>query len=290
MKKFFKIIFILVLSIAAERIIAADFVISQELPKTNDIKVGDEILVNINFLAEGLNYNAFEGEITLGENLEVIKTITGNSFVSVWLEDPADFSPSGIKFSGITPAGYNREQGILFSIVLKAVSSGAGEISLENASVYRNDGAGTGEKPAADSRRLPIRSISEGEEPYRIAVQDTTAPEEFALELVRDPNLSDGRYALIWNALDKGSGIASYDLSLGYSVFKQVESPYVLEKRLPHGKIKVIAYDHEGNTRESILIPPGTVCIPGACFGAIHGIIFVVIVIGLIIIWRKRKE
>ena len=290
MKNIFKTILFLSALFVANFAFAADFLISKELPKTNDIKIGDEVLVNVNFLAEGVNYNTFEGMLSVSENFEIMKAVTGNSFVSVWLQDPVNFEGNNIEFSGITPAGYNKETGILFSLILKAKSAGSAEISLKNIGVYKNDGLGTREDISDKRLTLSVRYGSANEEPYLISVKDTTLPEEFKIELLKDDNLYDGKYALIWSALDKGSGIKSYDVLEGRNVFKHVSSPYVLENQRLNGKIKVIAYDHEGNTRESIIIPPGKSCVGDTCFGIVPvGVVVLVIVIILFAIWRKRK-
>ncbi len=291
MKKLFKIIFVFVLVMYSRNILAADFLVSKELPASNDIKVGDEILVTLGFAAEGVTYNAFEGKVVVDDAFEVLKTVTGSSFVTAWVDNPADFDSREITFSGITPAGYNKERGIVFSLVLKAVSAKSGSIRLTESSVYRNDGAGTKDVVPESSLRLDVRELRAGEEPYLISVRDVTAPEPFEIKLEDDSTgLFGGFRVLIWNTVDKASGIARYDLHIGRKVFKQVESPYVLEKGMPHGKIRVIAYDYEGNTREATLIPPGTVCVPGACISTVFAIVFVVVIGGLVIIWRKRKK
>lgn len=291
MKNIFKIIFVFAFVFSCQRIFAADFIVSKELPATDDIKVGDEVLVTIGFAAEGVTYNAFEGTIVVDESFEVLKTVTGSSFVTVWLDNPADFDSKEITFSGITPAGYNKERGIVFSLVLKAVSAKSGIIKLTESSVYRNDGAGTKDVVPESSLRLNVREPRDGEESYLISVRDVTAPEPFQIKLEDDTSgLFGGFKVLIWNTVDKASGISGYDLHIGRKVFKQVESPYVLEKGAPHGKIRVIAYDYEGNTREATLIPPGTVCVPGACVSTVFAIVLVIVIGGLVIIWRKRKK
>ena len=291
MKNIFKTILCVSVLFFANVIFAADFLITKELPKTNDIKVGDEVLVNVNFLAEGVNYNTFEGVLTIPPNFEIINAVTGNSFVTIWLEDPANFISNTIDFSGITPSGYNKETGLLFSLVVKAKTPGSGMFSLKDIAVYKNDGLGTKENISNKSLSLAIRENTEGEEPYRISVKDTTPPEEFNIELLKDPNLFEGKHTLVWSAVDKGSGIASYDIFEGRNVFKHVMSPYVLENQRLNGKIKVVAYDHEGNTRESTIIPPGKSCVGDTCFGIVEtGIGVFILVVLLFIIWRKRKK
>jgi hypothetical protein len=117
-----------------------------------------------------------------------------------------------------------------------------------------------------------------------IAVKDSTPPLAFTAEIVSDHDLFDGEYVLVWNTRDLGSGIASYDVIERNRVFKQVSSPYVLENQRLNGKIKVVAYDHEGNTQTAEIIPPGKVCIGVNCFGYIE-----LIAVVLALIWRKFR-
>lgn len=269
---------------------AAGVSIEKVLPTSNDLKVGDEIFLDLSLRSEGVQYNAIEGSLAIPSIFEITKVVTGNSFVSVWLEDPVNFSEGTIVFSGIAPAGYNREVGQVFSVLLSAKAPGEGSIRLKNASLFRNDGKGTEEKIAGKSLGLEVRESRNGESPYRIDVKDVTAPEGFTIDLVHDPKLYDGRYAIIWNALDKGSGVASYDVIEGSRVFKQAKSPYVLEKQSLRGKIYVKAYDHEGNATLAVLVPPGKTCFGNSCYGLIDAGTLIIVIVIIYLLWRKRKQ
>lgn len=290
MNKTFKTTFIfLVFLITSQMVFAGDVFISQELPKTNDLKVDDQILVNINLNSQGTEYNAVEGVLNIPKIFEIEKVVTGNSFISVWLENPVNFSNSIVEFSGIAPAGYNKETGLIFSIVLKVKDAGFGNLELENLGLFENDGLGTRENIREKKLSFNTRSRGSDEDPYLISVKDTTPPEEFEIKIIKDQNLSDGLYTLVFSAIDKGSGVKSYDVFEGRHVFKQENSPYVLENQRLNGKIKVVATDHEGNGQTAEITPPGKVCVGASCFGAGFVIGLVVIVV-LVILWRKLKK
>ncbi len=291
MKKSLKIFLVIFTILFYRQAFAGDISISKILPATSDLKIGDEILIGVELRSDGTEYNAIDGILELPPIFEVEKVVTGNSFVSIWVKNPANFEGNKIEFSGIAPAGYNKEVGAVFSIVLKAISSGQGNVSMKKSSIFRNDGVGTEDKISEKSLSLGVREIKSGETPYSVSVKDVTPPEEFTATLVKDPKLYGGKYALIWSASDKGSGISSYDVITGRKVFKHVTSPYVFPNQLLNGKIRVVAYDTEGNIRTSEVPIPGKVCLGVSCFGVSDVVFAFGVVIAItFIIWRKRKN
>lgn len=291
MTNIFRIIIIISFLVSARNIFAADVILEQALPQTSDIKVGDEVLIVVSMVSEGVEHNAIEGVLIVPPIFEIDRVITGNSFVTVWLEDPAEFNDGQIRFSGITPAGYNRENGVVFSVVLKALSSGTANISMNDVGVFKNDGQGTREGLVVRHLPLRLRASKSEEEPYLILVKDVTQPQAFEVELVRNPDLYDGKYTLVWSARDVGGGISSYDVHEGKRVFKHVLSPYVLENQHLNGKIKVVAHDLEGNTRISEVVTPGKYCVDGLCFGyEALALIALVVALVLFYIWKKLRK
>lgn len=291
MFKTIKIFLLFLIIFCYQNVFSAEIKIEKVLPETNDLKVGDEILVNFNLDSEGVVYNALQGEVLIPKNLEIKSVVTGGSFVSVWLENPNNFKDNIIKFSGITPAGYNNEEGNIFSLVLKVVNKGEENISIKNTNVFRNDGLGTSNTPSVNAFNIKTRYLKEGEDPYIVSVKDITPPEEFYPTLVRDLNIFDGKYALIFSTLDKGSGIKYYDVIEGRDVFKQVESPYLLKNQSLNEKIYIKAIDFEGNERVSVFKPSNKICIGISCYGYATFFLFIVVAFGLgFILWKKRKK
>jgi hypothetical protein len=291
MNKIIQTFFIFLFLTPFGQLFAASISLEKVLPAGSDLKVGDEVLVNVNLLSEGVEHNAVEGVLKIPPIFTIEKIVTGNSFVTVWLEDPSRFDGDTIDFSGITPSGYNKETGLVFSVVLKAVGFGAGGVTFTEGSVYENDGLGTISELRDRELELRIRSIKDGEVPYLISVRDVTPPEEFKVELVKSPDLFEGRYALVWNTRDQGSGIRSYDVHEGRRVFKQVSSPYSLENQHLNGKIKVVAYDNEGNVRISELDQDHKICIGVDCLSYMQlVVIFALVVIALVILWIKSRK
>lgn len=290
MKKFLKLILIFILVINAKSVLAGNITVEKSLPKVSDIKVGDEVLVTVDLKSDGTAYNAVEGTILVNDKFEIEKTITGSSVISIWLENPNNFSGNSINFSGIVPSGYNAESGQIMSIVLKAKSSGAGSISLKNANLFENDGLGTSIRIPEKDLWLNIAGAPANYEPYKISVKDETSPEVFKVSLIREKDLFDGKYALIFRADDKGSGIKEYDITEGKKVFKQVNSPYLLENQRLNEKIYVTAFDFTGNSREVRVVVPNKVCIGIKCFNKYAFIVVCALVIVSLVLWFLKKK
>lgn len=289
MFKIIKIFSFFLLFFGYQSVFSAEINISKVLPDSNDLKVGDEVLLNIVLDSEDTVYNALEGELLIPDNFDIKNVITGNSFISVWLENPTNFNENSVRFSGITPAGYNNKEGIVFSLVLKVKQEGEEKVSFKNVLVFRNDGLGTYDTPSVNNLSLKTRDIKEGEESYIVSVKDTTPPEEFKVTLVKDLNIFEGKYALIFSTLDKGSGLKSYDVIEGRDVFKQVESPYLLKNQALNEKIYIKAIDFEGNETVSVFKPLNKICIGINCYGYVELSVFILIAFGLVfILWKKK--
>jgi hypothetical protein len=289
MKKIFKISFIFTIALIANTSFAAQISLEKVLPKSQSTQVGDEILLELSFSGASVSYNALEGSINVPSNFTIQKVTTGASFVSLWLENPTNFSQNKITFSGIIPSGYNAPEGQIFSIVLRATDVGSGVVQVSDINLFRNNGTGTSDHIAGREFPFTVLASSKDYVPYVISVTDSVPPENFSVSLVQDTNLFDGKYALIFKASDKGSGIASYDVSEGREVFKHVESPYLLKNQRLHGKIYVTAYDFEGNSEVETVRVPHRVCIGVSCFGTVPSVIGILVVITLLIWFLRTK-
>ncbi len=288
MIKFFKIFLIIFFVLISKSVLASDIKIEKMLPQSGEISVGDEMLVNFSLESEGEVQNALEGVITASNNLEILNVVTGNSIVSIWLENPSKFTGDKINFSGVIPAGYNNESGQIFSIVLRAKETGVAKITLSGASTFLNDGLGTEEKVIDKTLSFGIKKAISGKEPYKISVKDVNAPEDFTVELLKDDNLFEGNWALVFTGRDLGSGLKEYEVLEGHKVFKQVTSPYLLENQRLNEKIYVRAIDNEGNIKLVRVLIPHKVCVGVRCFNEVS---FVVVVLGIIVtLWFIKRK
>lgn len=291
MKKIFKIVFVIAILALYGNAHAGDISIVRALPKGSSINVGDEALFQINILSQNKNYNAIEGELYVSDNLEIKNVITGNSIITIWLENPTSYEGNIVKFSGIVPAGYIGAEGQVFSIVARAKDKGSAAVSLKHLNLFLNDGQGTSESVTEKDISVSILPADPKNSPYLITFDDKNPPEDFKATLVKDPNLYGGKYTIVWNAQDKGSGIESYDVLEGRKVFKQSMSPYILENQRLSAKIYVRAYDNAGNEVVTNVDLPGRFCTGVRCFGPADLFFFIVILSALyIFLWHRKKR
>ncbi|MBX4186999.1 MAG: hypothetical protein KW802_01925 [Candidatus Doudnabacteria bacterium] len=105
---------------------------------------------NINSINLKVNFSA--------QNLEVIAANTGNSLISLWIENPQIDNQQGkLELIGGIPNGANGNKVPIFRTVFKAKSSGQATISLDPASmVLRNDGRGTADLLKSQNRVFNI--------------------------------------------------------------------------------------------------------------------------------------
>jgi hypothetical protein len=205
---------------------------------------------------EGEDVNAIEGVVSIPAPFEIDSVSYGDSVVSVWIDRPAySASSHTIIFSGIMPAGYAGEKGMILEFVLRSSVATSAHLDIPSMRVLKNDGKGT----EAQVTRTPLDiSLPEATATStRPAVRDDTSPEEFTAVVTHDSNLFGGDAALVWAATDKGVGIDRYEVMEVLSgsqdpelnQWHPAESPYQLHDQKLQSEIYVRAIDKAGNFR-----------------------------------------
>lgn len=231
---------------------------------------------NIRIETGGECVNAIDAKLMFDNTiLKAVDFGRGQSLISLWIAPPKIDQESGvISFSGGIPGGYcGRVSGDpgLTNILGKAVfsplvpSSSTRIEFFENSEVLLNDGAGT--KAEAEYRGAQVTiTAGEGDNEWLSDIRaDAVAPEDFTIELDRDPVAYDGKYFIAWSTVDKQSGIDHYEVletnpwKFGFFNFLGVgekrtfwipaESPYVLRDQNLRSRIMVKAVDKIGNER-----------------------------------------
>lgn len=234
------------------------------IPANQDFKV--DIMIN----TEGQNLNAFEGSISFPEKILSIKQINdGDSVVNFWIERPKlELSNAGtIVWSGITPEGFQgllgssypgKKAGKLFSIVFSPIGFGKGQIFASRLRVLLNDGLGS----SADISAVPFNFSISGTSAERIPTyRDLNPPEYFQPEIGSDPSIWNGRYFLVFAAVDKESGVDHYEVmetkdgSEAEGKWSVAQSPYLLEDQSLASFVFVKAVDKAGNEKSEKLTP-----------------------------------
>lgn len=255
-----------------------------------DYKVGDEILFEVNLDTQNEFYNAVSGTLTFDNTFEIKQIITGGSAISAWVENPANAKSNSIDFAGIIAGGFNGSEKV-FQVIAIPAKSGPVNISLINSSIFLNDGSGTEFQIPDKFLTTQIRNTSPGEENVRITLKDNISPQVFDVTITSDPNIADGKYVLIFEAIDKGTGIRTYEVLEGRKVFTQAKSPYVLVNQKLNERIYVKAIDYDGNETAVRVEVPGKVCVGTKCFDQKFTILILIVVfIFSFILWRKQSK
>jgi hypothetical protein len=313
-------------------------------PAGGNFNLGDEFMVDVKLDIGDSCINALEAEIDMaGDAVRLMDFSAGSSFFALWITRPAqtemdEINRSGkLSFSGGIPGGYcgkipgdpgvsNVVGTLVFKIPSFSVSaSGSNRLGLSfNAAKTRalkNDGVGTADalitKEAeffvSPSGALPLN------EWQSILKNDTIPPEPFVIEILKDPNLFDNKYYVVFSTTDKQSGLDRYEVleikpgeEVGVApavswldrLFKRPEAapawqsavmPYVLKDQDLASIIKVKAVDKAGNERIVEYVPPLTAAKPEAprlYLGIIAAIVLFTFLaaLSLIIIIKRRKN
>jgi len=298
--------------------------------KRQEIGLDQQFKVDLFLNTEGENINALEGKILFPADFLELKEINdGGSIVSFWLEKPMALNNTNTRnntnenitrnnaninntrndanenitlnganiqevvFSGIVPGGFSGEKGLILSLVFKTKKEGQAFIEISDSKVLLNDGLGTETKLKTENLSININpNISV---PEYIAPSDKEPPEDFKPEIVSDPNIFDGKYSLIFETKDKGSGVDKYFVyentrkrtRIDANEWVVAESPYLLKDQKLRSYIYVKAVDKAGNERIVYLNPK----YPLKWYEKweIWSIIILVIVIGYVVIRNKRQ-
>ncbi len=213
----------------------------------------DDFYLDVQLDTEGEYVNAIEGVITFPDDLvEVVDIYNGKSVVTSWLTYPAE-DGSSIVFAGIMAGGFKEAvdpvknielPGNIMRIVFRPLQQGAGTISFDNSAVYLNDGKGSLSSLTTDSLSFVLSQDGVKMTDY---IKDLTPPEMFEPIITKQENVFDGKYFVIFETKDLGTGIAYYEIKEGRGEWQKASSPYELKDQSLKSPIKIKAVDIAGN-------------------------------------------
>jgi hypothetical protein len=231
---------------------------------------GEFIVVPIYLDTQFEEINAVEVYVNFSDNLVFRDYLDGKSIITHWIEKPhlqySDVRRPKIIFSGIIAGGISGRNLNLIELVFEAKETGIAKIEIDkNSKVLLNDGLGTKTKLIALSQSFNVSEIKGLPE---IKIKDDFPPEPFKIYLVKNNEIFNGKYYITFEAKDKQSGVAYYEISerpinfiflakpdIKNLSFKKAESPYVLEDQSLRSYVVVKAVDKAGNERVEILYP-----------------------------------
>ena len=223
-------------------------------------KVGQEVRARILLDTEKNSVNSFEASI--GYNQKKLKFVgygDGKSITPLWVSAPRVVD-SKIYFSAIIPGGVSATYDAnsteprsldLVELIFAAQETGTSEIQIQESSVLLNDGRGTA---LSHVTKGSFVSVLEGKGE---ANADTNPPQN--LEVLVIPASSEGGTPMMlsFNAIDRESGIASYQIKQ-QGKWVVVYSPHPVTQKIFQSTISVRAYDTAGNVSEASVRIPGT--------------------------------
>lgn len=236
----------------------AEAAILKLVSPNNKLSLGQEMKVNLIIDTENEQINAIGGKIIFSSEIFGVTEIKdGNSIINLWTERPEVDENGAITFSGIIPGGVNMQNGLLFSVVLKAKKEGTGALAIQNAEVLKNDGLGTPAKVGIFNFQFSISPPDWLGQPNKESlIKDTEPPEDFNPIIGSDPSIFDGKYFLVFAAQDKSSGLDHYEVREGFwDKYVAAESPYLLKNQSLDEKIYIKAVDRAQNERTATFKP-----------------------------------
>lgn len=256
---------------------------------------------------EGEDLNILTGEISFpAADLIFEKTLNGGSIVNLWLKQPIKSAEGKIGFSGAVSNGYLGSKGFVFSTIFSSNNRSLArqvEIAFQNVEVYINDGKGTKKVLSDISNTLNLEMAEAAAIPA-----DFEPPEFFSPYVASDPNLESGKWVVIVNAQDKGSGIDHYEIfesrkryetekivsdkSVSWKLADGLQA-YILKDQKLGSYIYVKAVDKAGNARVAEIVPARDNNTLSAGYRAVLAIIIILIVLSVVFLGlhtRKNKS
>ena len=270
-------------------------------PNKGQYQAGDVFIVDIKIDAEGQCINTIETNLSFSQNILKANDFNqGQSIIIIWVKPPEIDQDSGlISFSGGIPGGYcGRISGdpgpsdLLGKIIFRVPGMTVGEPEedlaeikfLNSSQVLLNDGLGTKAKLTTQGAVFEIveKLESPKDEWQEEIKKDDILPESFEIKIHQDASIFESKYFIIFQALDKQTGLDYYKIKEGEKDWKIGQSPYLLEDQTLQSIIKVKAVDKAGNERIAEYVPE----IPEKAFP--YWVI--ITIIGLIILgWIIKK-
>lgn len=285
MKKFLPLLFIISIMLFSHRAHAATMLL-QHVPTT---AAGQEqFYVDVAVDPQGGDFNGVQGTVSFsGDTLHLVRIETGSSILSYFVDQPS-LQGTSIHFSGIIVGGFqglinpfdqsHTLPGEIMRLVFEGKSPGNALITTSNASITANDGDGTLQNLTDSTASL---TVTNDIAPSMYTTADMIPP-TISASVVSDKNLFDGKYVLIYTAVDKQSGIDHVQLKEGKSDWKNIESPYELQDQSRRGILSVRAYDVAGNVT--------TITLPSTASTTSVGAIIFLCILALIIFYVIHKK
>jgi hypothetical protein len=260
-------------------------------PSKTTISLDEQFYVDVMLDPQTTPINGVEGSISFSDGISFVRAETGKSIITSWINQPA-LKDTSISFSGIIANGFDgvinpftpnqKSPGLIVRLVFAGQDSGNASIVSAPLTVTLNDGVGTSEVINPVSASVSV-DTNENLFVYKNPKDQTPL---LHASIVRDPNLFDGKYTLIFQATDAITGIKSVMIKEGGRDWKEIESPYLLEDQTRHDILYLQAINFSG---ASIITKIDPIPHPPMTASMISFIVAVISICAALLISFKKK-
>ncbi len=231
------------------KVFAADLILN---PSKDSFGLEEQFYVDLMLDPKGESINTILGNISFSnDNVVFLRAEEGKSMINLWVEKPK-LDHNKISFAGIISNGFegvidpfspdHKLPGSIIRLVFETRKPGLVDFSTSTFSLYKNDGLGTEIKILPILKSIKINNIINK---VRFENKNHQAPDLEAF-IVRDQNIFNNKYTLIFKASDKETGIKSVMIKEGRRDWKEIESPYLLKDQSRHSNITLQAINFSG--------------------------------------------
>ncbi len=291
MKYFAPFIFILCLTTMFPHTLFAAATVLQNVPTS--VAQQQQFYVDVDIDPAGVPINGIQASVLFSsDTLSFVRAETGTSLINYFI-DPPTAAGNLVTFSGTIVGGFDglinpfdqahKSPGEMVRLVFEGIAPGTATISTSHIVVTDNDGKGTEETVPDTTATFTVTTVVA---PSKYNTPDTVPP-AISASVVQENNLYDGKYALLFTATDKESGIDHVELQEGNDPWQTIQSPYLLRDQSRKGILSLRAYDVAGNVTSIQIVPPG---LPGTTEAIIISIVCLLVGILAYLIYEKTKH
>lgn len=279
-------------------------------PDSAEFYPGQTVKVDFSLDNPAESINALKGNIAYPRDiLELQGVEDGGSIINLWIEKPQISSGMDLNFAGVSAGGFKGTAGFIFTLTFKVKENELGRdqnglISVRNAEFFLNDGSGTKTNVfSADVSFLQKNeNLIKPSDVAEVYGDDHEPPSVFSPYITKNPDILNNRWAMLFLAQDKGSGIDHYEIHETKEKYAPpemekkkltwitVESPYLLQDQNLKNYVYVRAVDRAGNKRTATVFPRKYRESAGYGSKAFFGIMILVLGLLTSLFLRKSKK
>jgi hypothetical protein len=262
------------------------------IPSKSTVGIAEQFSVDILLDPENKPINAIEGTVAFDQTrVSLIRAETARSLVNLWISEPRQDHPGSVVFAGIIPNGFNGVidpfnphhvlPGLVVRLIFEGQKSGDANIGVSSFITAANDGKGTTEKSELKNASITVENVARP----KLYVNSHRSSPVLEAHIIQDQNLFNSKYSLIYDAVDRGTGIKDVRVREGNRDWQSIIGPYVLLDQSRHVPITIQAINFEGQSVVLTINP-----LPKNFFTMYTILILIVIILILVGVYKKIYE